>query len=345
MQAHTSRPPGTVQTDGLHGQHQHSTAGRPTAAAGPEQLDQHSAPNQAAFSHASVVNPDSSAEQPAEAALPQPSSVPAGVFHFGCKRPVQISKAALSVGRKLAEKGHWGLVRIADLAASASTPDLYHAEGPQGNSLQAEGPAQNQTGRQSLSRTERESSKTEDAAGNMGELEQVTHQQNRPAPEAACFAHSVLAASLQEEVAEPDPSGQHVAIGGSMPGQASGSLGNLASLCQSDLAPGSPDHSACPEPGAFLGSAGIAMSSWGESQLLALPSLAQHREDDQQYAAEADLPVQIPQVILASPPGRAMQIYGLLLLSTLYLLQDLDRCRCHTQSSVLCCALLSGQCG
>ena len=388
MQAHTSRALRNTYASGLQGQNQRSTGATVATAAGAEQPDQYTAPYQEGFRHALVVEPDSGAEQPAEAALPQPSSVPAGVFHFGCKRPVQISEAALSVGRKLvepesgaeqpakaalpqpsnvpagvfhfgckrpvqiseaalsvgrklAEKGQWGLIRMAEQAASAMPPDLQHAEGRQGTSLQAEEPVYHQPRLHPLSPAERRPSETEGAthchnsvergengAGNAAEPEQVTHWPERPAPEAACYAPSVLAASLQGDLVEPDSSKQHVTKGGSMTGhvQASGSPGDQASLHQSDQAPGSPDHSACPEPGAFLGSAGIAMSSWGESQLLALPSLAQHAEDDQQRAVEADSPVQVPQVMLASPPGSTMQIYDLTLLSTRYLLQDIDGC-------------------
>lgn len=330
MQAHAGRAPGNMCAPGLLGQNQHSTEGRATAAAEPEQLDQYSAPIQAGFSHASVVGPDSGAEQPVEAALPQPSNVPAGVFHFGCKRPVQISEAALSVGRKLAEKGQWGLVRMADLATSAPTPDLQHAAGGRGIPLQNEEPAHRQSRLHAPSHAERrEASETERAmhsqnnvqrgetgAADVAEPKEVMHWQNGPAREAACLARSVPAASMQGELAEPEPSEQHFTRNSSMPDQASGSPRDQAALDQFDQAPGSPDHSACPEPGAFLGSAGIAMSSWGESQLLALPSLAQHREDNQQPIAHADSPAQSPQVVLASPPGSTMQAYALLLLST-----------------------------
>ena len=305
-----------------------------------------------------------------------------GVFHFGCKRPVQISEAALSVGRKLAEKGQWGLVRIADLATSEPTPDLQHAAGGRGISLQAEEPAHRQSrlhapshaGRREASETERAMhcqnsvQRGETGAADVAEPKEVMHWQNSvqrgetgaadvaepkevmpwqngPALEAACSARSVPAASMQGELAEPEPPEQHFTRDTRLPDQASGSPRDQASLDQSGQAPGSPDQSAYPEPGAFLGSAGIAMSSWGESQLLALPSLAQHREDNQQPIAHADSPVQSPQVVLASPPGSTLQTCALLLLSTLPLLQDVDGCAHHMESSVLHGVLLSGQCG
>lgn len=293
-----------------------NTEGSARPALGLGQADQETPPVlRAALPHASASAPASDAEQPAEAALPQPSSVPAGVFHFGCKRPVQISEAAMSMGRKLVEKGHWGLVRTENLVASASTPDLQHAEGRPATSSIPEEPGQYQT---SLQHAEGKSYGTEEVmhcqtrlqreehgAGKGAEAEEPQQPQEGTSPEAACSAHSVPAALMQPGVAESEPSEQHVARGNSVRGQASDRERDQVSVHQSDQAPRSPEHSACPKHGAFLSSAGIAMSSWGESQLLALPSLAQHREEDHQHAAEADLPLQIPQVMLDTPPGQS----------------------------------------
>lgn len=56
--------------------------------------------------------------------LPQPSSVPAGVFHFGCKQPVHISSAALQMGQQI-----MGSVLHADSDATASDHELMQQEG------------------------------------------------------------------------------------------------------------------------------------------------------------------------------------------------------------------------
>ncbi len=303
MQAHTSRALRNTYASGLQGQNQRSTGATVATAAGAEQPDQYTAPYQEGFRHALVVEPDSGAEQPAEAALPQPSSVPAGVFHFGCKRPVQISEAALSVGRKLVEKGQWGLVRGADLAASAAAPDLHPAEGGARALSEAEYPQHWHTG---VPRADGRVLEPDEAlhcqkplqhegagAGHLSKPQEVTHHLDVPLLKAA---RSVPAASLQAGLAEPKLLEQHVSRAGSEPGQASGGQPDQGRVRQPDQAPSSPDHSACPEHGGFLGSAGIAMSSWGESQVLALPSLAEHREEDHQPSAEADLRTLVPKV-------------------------------------------------
>ncbi len=290
----------------------------------------------AVIGHSSI--PASGAEHADEIILLQPSNVPAGVFLFGCKRPVQVSGAALAIGRKLAEKNQWGPGQMAHLAAAAPDSDLQQEEYRAGANSEPKDMMQHQNNQPADAACNARSVPSDAMHGSSAEpgyFERI-HIRDSSQPDPASEGqpkqasehsqHLLTGSGWQADQAcegQPSLALQHTqAGGGSQHDQACDSQPDMAPAIQPDEARddqpdlayqqlpdqvlSSPEQAVCSGQGAYIGSAGVIMSSWGESQLMALPSLAQYNEEDEQHDAEADLHQQQMQahpVNFVSVPG------------------------------------------